>query len=357
MTGDTDLRVGVLSVALLGLSACGSTVGTLQPAASADVYLAGFEQGTGNAIAMVWKNGVGTQLTDPTHGAIALGIAVSGSDVYVVGNDSAPGEHQIAVIWKNGVETALTDGTKDGYASGISISGTDVYVSGSEIGFDASGNPYFAAEYWKNGAATILSNSLAGEMTNAIFVSGSDVYVAGYQNVTTQTGPSSYFTTQVVFYWKNGVPIQLTNGITPAVPFSIFVSGSDVYVSGYNCLTTAGGCERAAYWVNGNLFQLPTTNPSTAVAIAAANGNAYVADNETLPSGLNEALLWTNGSEDNLAQGGAANAVAVFGKDVYVAGCGPNFVAAYFKNDGIEEVKPDTNTNSSAFAIAVVPHQ
>jgi hypothetical protein len=306
---------------------------------------------------MVWKNGVATPLTDPSHGAIALSIAVSGGDVYVAGNDSAPGKHQIAALWKNGVETALTDGTKDGYASGICVSGSDVYVSGGEIGQDASGNPYIAAEYWKNGVSTVLSNSPVGETMNAISVSGPDVYVAGYPYVTTQTGPSTYLTEPVATYWKNGAAVPLTNGATASFALSIFVSGSDVYVSGNNCLTMTPDCGLAAYWLNGALVQLPTKNFSTAAGIVAANGKVFVADNEVFQNGSADAVLWTNGVGKDLAQGGAANAVAALGQDVYVAGAGPNFVAAYFKNGGIEEVKTDANMNSSAFAIAVASHQ
>jgi len=340
------------------VSACGSTrwnsTGVNKPAV--DVYLAGFEQGSGNSLAMYWKNGVRTLLTDSTHASIASGIAVSGSDVYVVGNDVPPGQRQMATLWKNGVATALTHGAISGYASGISISGSDVYVSGGEFDVDALGNMFFVAEYWKNGVPTVLSNMTAGAGTNAIFVSGTDVYVAGYQYVTTQTGPTTFTTNPVAMYWKNGVPVQLTDGLNAAIAYSIFVSGPNVYVSGYNCLAAVPNCGRAAYWVDGTLIQLPTINQSAAASITASGGNVYVADTEVSPTLGELAMLWTNGVPQTLSvtNNAASNAVAVSGGDVYVAGAYGSY-ATYFKNGGVETVQSDANTDASAFAIAVVP--
>jgi hypothetical protein len=349
------LRAGTLALGFVSLPGCHSLIEPLGSSPDSDIYLAGFEQGSGAPIAMYWKNGAAFPLTNDTQSAIADGIAVSGSDVYVVGQQRGPTGHLLAMLWKNGVATALTDGTKDGYANGVFVSGADIYVCGDEIGEDASGNPSFAAEYWKNGVPTVLSNSSEGEGANAIFVSGSDVYVAGVQNETTQT-PSGSSTYQVATYWKDGAASYLTNGTASAVAFSIFVSGNDVFVSGYNCLLDASGCERAAYWKNGALIQLPTANISTAAGIAAANGNVYVADNETFPPyEVNEAVLWVNQSEDILGQG-SANAVAVSGQDVYVAGAGSDGNAGYFKNGAFQEAESDPNTESSAFAIAIVPH-
>ncbi len=348
------LYAGAISIGLIGLGACGSIIEPVVQASSTDVYLAGFEQGNGAPIAMYWKNGVAYHLTNNAQSAIAEGIAVSGNDVYVVGQQRGPTGHILAMLWKNGVATALTDGTKDGYANGIVISGTDVYVCGDEIGLNASGDPYSAAEYWKNGVPTILSNSAAGQGANAISVSGSDVYVGGFQNKTTQT-PSGTSTYPVSLYWKNGVPIALTNGSAAAGAFAIFVSGGDLFVSGYNCLVNASGCERAAYWVNGSLMQLPTSNASTAAGITAANGNIYIADNEAFPPyGANEAVLWANGNENDLGLG-AANAVAVLDQDIYIAGAGSEGIAGYFKNGNFQQAQTDANMDSSAFAIAVGP--
>jgi len=338
------------------LTACGSVIHPIT-LSGADIYLAGFAEGPTNEMAMYWKNGVGIALTDQTVGALAEGIAVSGNDVYVVGNMRGSG-HQLAMLWKNGVAIPLTDGTKDGNASSVYLSGSDVYVAGSEIGFDPSGNFYSVAEYWKNGVPTILTDTTTGAMAMSIFVSGTDVYVAGYENKTTQTGPSRFFSTQVAHYWKNGAPVDLTDGTTGAVAFSIFVSGSDVYVAGYNCLTTASGCERAAYWKTGTLVQLTIVNDSTAPSIFAAGGNVYAADNEVVPSNsYDEAALWVDGQETILGVDGiiAANAVVVSGNDVYVGGA-LGFGAGFFKNGNFAGVANDGNEPSSAFAIAVVPH-
>lgn len=75
-----------------------------------DVYVSGFVDKTkGNAEAVYWKNGEAVTLSDETLDCIATAICVSGSDVYVAGQQlydrNANDDHReamIAVYWKNG---------------------------------------------------------------------------------------------------------------------------------------------------------------------------------------------------------------------------------------------------------------
>jgi hypothetical protein len=273
-----------------------------------------------------------------------------------VGNEEGTG-HDVAMLWKNGVATALTDGTREGYATAVFISGTDVYVAGSEVGLDSAGDSYTLIEYWRNGTPVILSDTSAGGSAFSIFVAGTDVYVAGFEYETMQTGSTTFSTQPVATYWKNGVAAKLTDGSFAAVAFSIFVSGADVYVSGYNCLAQVSGCELGAYWKNGALVQLTSTDQSAADSIFVAGSDVYVADNVSPTSGVEEAALWKDGVETTLAQSPianeAANAVVVSGGDVYVAGAS-SFVG-YWKNGDFVSL-PSGNEYSSGFAIAVVPH-
>jgi hypothetical protein len=353
MTNSWHIHDGFLFCGFLFLTGCGSVVRPYGSTA-ADVYLAGFEAGT-SEVATYWKNGVKVALTDGTYGAYADGIAVSGNDVHVVGNEESANGHDIAMYWKNGVPTQLTDGTKQGYATGIALSGSDVYISGSENSFDPSGNLYSVAEYWKNGVPVVVSGSSSGASALAILVSGTDVYVAGWENKTTQTGPSSYVIEPVAKYWKNGVAVALTDGSTLAEAFSIFVLGNDVYVSGINCLTTTAGCERAALWKNGKLTQLETTDPSTASSVFVAGSDVYISENAvSAATNLDVAELWKNNADTTLAEDviAAANQVVISGGDVYVAGAWP--LVGYWKNGSFVSVARNNNI-SSAYAIAVVP--
>jgi hypothetical protein len=69
------------------------------------------------------------------------------------------------------------------------------------------------AKYWKNGVPVNFTEG----MGNAIFVSGTDVYVAGSVYQTTQTSPSSTFTGSVATLWKNGTAVSLTDGVHSSV--------------------------------------------------------------------------------------------------------------------------------------------
>ena len=218
----------VVSAASL-LAGCGSVATPADSKSTQpDIYVAGIVyESTGRSVGTYWKNGVATSVGDNVYGSYATGIAVSGSDVYVagaVGSSDLTG-HDMATYWKNGAPYPLTDGTREGYANALAISGNDVYVAGGYFGgFDSSGNqlPGFAG-YWKNGSPVDFSNGSWGIEIRSIFVSGSDVYVAGAIDVTTQVGPNSYYETPVATIWKNGVPTQLTDSLHPSRAFSVFV--------------------------------------------------------------------------------------------------------------------------------------
>jgi hypothetical protein len=216
-------------------------------------------------------NGTATTLPPPSGMANcgAAAIAVSGSDVYVVGTAWSSDIDERATYWVNGAATLLTMPgglTVDYYADGIVVSGGDVYVSG----YADSGTGNDTAVSWANsGWATTLplpSGWLLEDYTaNGITVSGSDVYVAGggVNNVGSETAA----------YWMNGTPTTLPmpgnmpNSSATSYADGIAISGSNVYTVGY-----AG--QTAAYWVNdgaATLLPMPSgMYESWAHAIAVA---------------------------------------------------------------------------------------
>lgn len=223
----------------------------------------------------------------------------------------------IATIWENGkaanlpgigllVGGGLTTAQHGDYVSGVFVSGGDVYVSGGSNQYENDSFPtYQFAEYWKNGVSTNLTNGLIDSTTGGsvisyptttgLFVSGSDVYVSG-----TLSGSQA-------LYWKDATPVFLSaNGNGAAAAESIFVNGSDVYAAGY---VDSAGASYAVYWKNGALNHL-SASPSEATSIVVSGDSVYVAGWETV-NGLNYATMWLNGQATQLGVGGRAYTVAV----------------------------------------------
>jgi hypothetical protein len=301
----------------------------------------GGNQSPGALFGEVWTQAPGaplqSSLLQDTAGSTANihanAIAVSSAgDVYVAGTvwydpqsnvpyttstANYPLSGYIATYWKNGKAVNLpsmgylaggtsTTSNHADYVSGIFVNGSDVYVSGGSNEYETDSTSTFQfARYWKNGVSTNLSNGLVDSSaggtitsspnTTGIFVSGSDVYVSG-----TLAGSQA-------LYWKNGVPVFLTPaGIGGAGAEAIFVNGSDVYAAGY---VDSAGESYAVYWKNGVATTL-STNPSSANGITVSQDAVYIAGSENV-SGKNYTTLWTNSQPKHLGVYGQGWAVAV----------------------------------------------
>jgi len=212
---------------------------------------------------------------------------------------------------------------------------TNVYVAGSTI----APNGYVEATYWKNGTPVILHPNTPGKLTPstaaAVAIQGHDVYFAG------NTSDNGYFIATV---WKNGIESYLPSNDPYSDTTGIFVSGDDVYVSGFSYTSLFEPTYTAKLWKNGIAVDLEYATNSTAVGVFVSGDDVYVAGSIGSPTGTS-AVYWKNGkavilnSGNILAAGG--NSIYVDGTDVYVAGSavygpgdivGKPSVATYWKN-------------------------
>lgn len=181
-----------------------------------DVYVAGYAANDiGSVSAVYWKNNVPVYLT----GVSALAITINGGDIYVAGSsvNYTLSRGDLTTYWKNTVATALPDplpGFNNGFANGIAVSGNDVYM----VGNDGKG------EFWKNGFAAPFSGGQDADPW-AIALSGADIYIGG--------GGYGVNNVLVATIWKNGTAIQLSDGTSNAAAYAIVINGKNVYAAGY----------------------------------------------------------------------------------------------------------------------------
>jgi hypothetical protein len=220
--------------------------------------------------------------------------------------------------------------------------GPGIYISG----YDNS-----TPVYWKDGERIELPKNFFGDASDIVVVKGS-VYIAGSPD-----GNSAY--------WKNGKLNALPDG---KYATAIAVDGNDVYVAGgYYEGTSPHGVLYPVYWKNGTRFVLPTVyagneRPESGVkeggnaeAIAIAGKDVYIAGWDG-----HRAVYWKNGERFELPAGADGNAsalgIAIVGDDVYIAGwdspAGSNAHAVYWKNG--ERTVVATAREAAADAIAVV---
>lgn len=233
----------------------------------------------------------------------------------------------------------------------------DVHVAGYV--FNGTAN---VAMYWKNGIPVALTDGTKDAKAMSVVVSGGDVYVAG--------GWSSDKNVGVAGYWKNGVPVPMTDGTKSAFAESIVVVGSDVYVAGYESDGSVGW-DIVTYWKNGVAVPLSGPTRGEACSISVSGKDVYVAGwtfetVEVSPNHYNTgpvAKVWKNGLStwltDGITKMSVAESLVVSGEDVYLAGyTGPwgqgsfPYTACYWKN-GAAMPLTDGTFGAKAFSIAL----
>jgi hypothetical protein len=184
--------------------------------------------------------------------------------------------------------------------------------------------------YWKNGVRVDLTDGTNDSQATCIVVSGTDVYVCGYENMPINGTPNGH---NIVAYWKNGARTNCTDGTLDAGVFngsSMAVSGGDVFIAGAVLYGFTGPNiyhQAACYWKNGS--QINLTDPAGyayATSIAVSGADIHTGGQMYVTSGTNTysvATYWKNGVLTDLTAipgVGLANSVFVTGNDVYVAG-------------------------------------
>ncbi len=170
-----------------------------------------------------------------------------------------------------------------------------MYAAGYEnVGSTISGR---RPKYWKNGVAVSIGNNNEGWL-NGIVVSGSDVYVTGYE--VNASGVA------VAKFWKNGVENILSSGPLNNYGLCLLVSGSDVYVGGYE--RPQNIFYKAKYWKNNaageNILQA-TGSQDAIVSAGFINGtDVYFAGVVNTPTNvLYKARIWKNGVATDITDG------------------------------------------------------
>ncbi len=226
-----------------------------------DVYAVGIEDDE----YVVWKNGISTPL-DPSSVIYRItDIAVSGSNVYVIGNRGiGPSLLSVAVLWTNGVPTNLSDKTSEAYD--IEVAGNDVYVAG----YIAEGADGSTAKptLWKNNTKTTLVFPSRGANTsqygwiNSIAIAGNDVYAAGI----------NWPETQGIALWKNNVGQWIGSTTAGVVDQGLAVNNNDVYIVGTESNNEVDGA--SALFKNGEVTFAAENRIFSAVR--TLNGSVYV---------------------------------------------------------------------------------
>lgn len=288
---------------------------------------------------------------------------------YAISAAYPPNGVNVAELWQltsgnpTATATALSmpSGMISSKAYAIAVSGSDVYV----VGYAANSTSETAV-YWLNGAATTLPSSMTNSVAGAIAVSGGNVYVTGFEENSAGSGNA--------VLWVNGTATTLSppSGMAYSSAGAIAVSGSNVYVVGIAWNTDSD--ESAVLWVNGAATLLPSPSGLTgdywAGGIAVSGDNVYMSGTTSPDVGNDTAISWVNGGAattlpippNDTAGGYGAGATAVLGNDVYATGAGVsgatgNTTAAYWLNGTATSLPLPTNTigspaTSSAVGIA-----
>ena len=314
-------KIPFVAASLLALAVayvtCGGGKKNSGDATAKTVYVAG----QSNDRATLWKDSAPQQLSTTGNYSWATSVFVSGSDVYVGGlvinRFSWDADIILPTIWMNGVSQQLSTTGNYSFVNSVFVNDSDVYVAGDE-GF-VEVEPYhdFRAVLWTNGVRQLLGTSKHSS-ASSVYVAGKDVYVAGQED-------------DDAVLWKNGIrqELSISSAATRSYAFSVYVSGSDVYVAGaetFETLNNDGSYSlegHAVLWTNGARQQLSSNNNSTG---PSAN-SVFVSGKDVYVAGWDgNAVLWKNGTRQQLsnatvAEGSTeANSVYVSGTDVYVAG-------------------------------------
>lgn len=161
---------------------------------SYDVYVAGREYNK----ACFWKNTIKTDLTNGDN-INTIQIIVENNNVYIIGVQINNTGNGIQFFWKNNVRTDVKQylnipNNAQYNIERFTVSNGDIYFAGYvENLIPASTLEKFELCFWKNGVKTVLYKSRYASATRSIFVDGTDVYVSTHKVDNNQNGEIGYF--------------------------------------------------------------------------------------------------------------------------------------------------------------------
>lgn len=278
-----------------------SATGTKHDTLITDVYVAGsiasISAKTGHA--QLWKNGVGTALSNvPSTG---LHVVVSNGNTYVCGNEGVLVDNRRAVYWKNfGYSTPLTDGNDDSsVANDIALQDSDILCVGN-VSYKAGEK----AVFWRNRQMTTLASNATA---TRILIKGNDIYITG-----SYTGEDGNV---IACYWKNGIIHSLnTNAEASGIAID---DNSNIYVCGSTHNATP------VYWKNDVMTVLAkTTKWAYANSIVIKGNDFYIVGTgiDDFYVGYDQAYYWKNGEPQYFSGASGVNDIAIVGNNTFMTG-------------------------------------
>lgn len=268
-----------------------------------DVYIGGRATNSdGYYAATLWKNGVPIALTDISApiDADVQSVYVKGSDVYASGfyrvnkTETTKFKKDVATIWKNGTPIELTTGSNYAQARAIFVSDNTVYAAGESTNADGIAIATLwsnSSDDWSNKTVKNLSDGTNHAYVQSVCVSGNDVYAVGYG----YKDKTQY----IAMLWKNDEPVKLLseNG---SWAYSVCVANGHVYVAGWEYKIYNGKeCAVATLWTDGVATAMTTEQKSSQARCVFVSGeDVYV-------SGFlgDVAVIWKNGKPTGLSDG------------------------------------------------------
>ena len=242
-------------------------------------------------------------------------IAVSGTDLYVVGQFTTAGGVSANNIAKwNGTSWSSLGSGINGTVFAITVGGTDLYAGGQFT--TAGGVSANNIAKWNGTSWSSLGSGINGTVF-AITVGGTDLYAGG--QFTTAGGVSA----NNIAKWNGTSWSSLGSGINATV-VAITISGTDLYAGG--AFTTAGGvsANNIAKWNGTTWSALGSGINGTVYATAVIGADLYAGGSFTTAGGAsaNNIAEWNGATWSALGTGmnSSVRALAGIGTDLHVGG-------------------------------------
>jgi hypothetical protein len=318
-----------------------------------DIYVVWCDDTTGNPdiSELYFKKSVdggitwttGKRITHNAGNSVFPAIAVDGSNIYVVWEDSTPGNKEIyfkrsddgGVTWTTGKRLSYRDGQS--MAPDIAVDGSNIYV----VWYDDRSLVRDRGIYFKRSddegatwsAHERLTNNVGENSLPAIAVDGSNIYIVWYYD------PSGTTLDSEIYFKKSddgGVTwtadMRLTNKEVDSVSPDIAIDGSNIYVvwvdniAGNSEIYFKKSDDGGATWTNDDRLT-HNTGFSLRPAIAVDGSNIYVVWEDSTPGNQeiyfknsdDGGVTWTTGKRltNNISSSYAPD-IAADGSNIYV---------------------------------------